>query len=181
MAKREAQAHLLPALAGMPTREELKLAEAGASRAAGGGSAVERAEQALAERVEAFTQASEALRGEIRSFAAVVAEAEGRPAEPELRLVVSRETAEFEAIEEADKAEEAADRPTPAQIAEFFRVHEEREESAPAQPASAEASHAIPAPARPRNLARERLYADVGGAIIGLAGAAALIDFVLLR
>ncbi len=124
---------MLPALAGMPTQEELNLAEAGARRPVGTGSAVERAEQALAERVEAFTEASEALRAEIRSFAAVVAEAEGRPAEPELRLVVSRETAEFEAIEEADKARGSRrPRRRPAQIAEFFRVHEEREDASPA-------------------------------------------------
>jgi len=176
MAKREAQAHLLPALAGMPTQEELNLA-GGASGPLGAGSAVERAEQALAERVTAFTEASDALRAEIRSFAAVVAEAEGRPAEPELRLVVSRETAEFEAIEEADKAEEAADRPTPAQIADFFRLHEKREDASAAQPAAASPA----TPARTRNPARDRLYADVGGAIIGLAGAAALINFVLLK
>jgi hypothetical protein len=178
MAKREAQAHLLPALAGMPTEEELNLA-GGASGPLGAGSAVERAEQALAERVTAFTEASEALRAEIRSFAAVVAEAEGRPAEPELRLVVSRETAEFEAIEEADKTEEAADRPTPAQIADFFRVHEEREDASPPQPGVAATPAATPTGTR--NPARDRLYADVGGAIIGLAGAAALINFVLLK
>jgi len=165
MAKREAQAHLLPALAGMPTQEELNLAGAGAQRSVPAGSAVQRAEQELAERVEAFTEASEALRAEIRSFAAVVAEAEGRPAEPGLRLVVSRETAEFEAIEPAE--------------AEFFRIHEEREVSAAAQPAMAVTSPA--SPARARNPARERLYADIGGAIIGLAGALALINFVLLK
>ena len=174
MAKREAQAHLLPALAGMPTQEELNLA-GGAPGPLVGGSAVERAEQALAERVTAFTEASEALRAEIRAFATVVAEAEGQPAEPELRLVVSRETAEFEAIEQAEKAEEAADRPTPAQIADFFRVHEEREDASPPQPGVAAT------PAVTRNPARDRLYADVGGAIIGLAGAAALINFVLLK
>ena len=32
-----------------------------------------------------------------------------------------------------------------------------------------------------RNFDRERLVADICGAIIGLAAAAALIDFVLLR
>jgi hypothetical protein len=176
MAKREAQAHLLPALAGMPTQEELNLA-GGASGPLGAGSTVERAEQALAERVAAFTEASEALRAEIRSFAAVVAEAEGPPAERELRLVVSRETAEFEAIEEADK--EAAERPTTAQIADFFRVHEEREDASPPQPGMAATPTATPTGTR--NPARDRLYADVGGAIIGLAGAAALINFVLLK
>ena len=79
--------------------------------------------------VAAFTEASEALRAEIKAFEATRAEAEGRPAEPVLRLVVSRETAEMEAIEEAGEVEAVADdRPTPEEIANFFRTHGEREE-----------------------------------------------------
>ena len=32
-----------------------------------------------------------------------------------------------------------------------------------------------------RNFGREQLYADIGGALIGLGGAAALLNFVLLK
>jgi hypothetical protein len=151
---------------------------------------VETALQALAERADAFTEASEALRAEILAFQAAVAEAEGRPAEPALKLVVSRETAEMEAIGEAETAGESGGtgddvqvaamddyRPTPAQIAEFFRTHGEPEKPEP-EPVRQEPS--APAVARERNLDRERLYADIGGAIIGLGAAAALINFVLL-
>ena len=157
MAKREAQAQSIPPLVG-----EL--------------SPIARAEHALAARVEAYTEASEALRAEIEFFQSAVAEAEGRPAEPELRLIVSRETAELEAIGRAEEAD--GDRPTPAQIAEFFRSHELREDP---DPESARAG--LPAASAPqtRSLARERLYADIGGTIIGLSGAAALINFVLLK
>lgn len=160
MAKREAQAHAIAP----PTAPS---------------SAIERAQQALAERVKAFTEASEALREEIRAFEAACAEARGRSPEPVLRLVVSRETAEMEAIDKAGEAAPAGeDRPSPEQIAEFFRTHEEREgaqEEASAPPPLPEAE------ARSRNLARERLYADLCGAAIGLCGAAAVINFVLLR
>ena len=153
------------------------------------GHPVEAALKALAKRAEAFTEASEALRAEILAFQATVAEAEGRPAEPELRLVVSRETAEMEAMDEAEAAGESAqpngvqvaavddDRPTPAQIAEFFRAHGAPEAPDPASP---ERETSVPAAPRQRNLDRERLYADIGGAIIGLGAAAALINFVLL-
>ena len=155
------------------------------------GHPVEAALQALAERAEAFTEASEALRAEIRTFQATVAGAEGSPAEPALKLVVSRETAEIEAIGEAETAGESAQagdgvqvaavdnyQPTPAQIAEFFRTHGASEEPGPKPP---EPETTSPAGARERNLDRERLYADIGGAIIGLSGAAALLNFVLLK
>jgi len=32
-----------------------------------------------------------------------------------------------------------------------------------------------------RNAKRERLYTDIGGAVIGIGGAAALLNFVLLK
>ena len=176
MAKRQAQAHPMPSPAGAP-------------------SAIDLAERALAERITAFTAASEALRAEIEAFEAARAQAAGRASEPALRLVVSRETAEMQAMgdalaaplaEPAEPAELAVggkpepeppedERPTPEQIAEFFRTHEER--------AAAEVD--VPAPPepepKPRNLAREQLYADLCGAAIGLCGAAALINFVLLK
>lgn len=155
------------------------------------GSPVEAAVQALAERAKAFTEASEALRAEIAAFQATLAQAEARPAEPELRLVVSRETAEMEAIDAAEAVAGNAGtgdggqvaavgeyRPTPAQIAEFFRTNAEPEEAGP-EPAEPEAS--VPAAPRERNPAREQLYADIGGAIIGLSAAAAVINFVLLK
>ena len=164
---------------------------------------VEDAVGALAERAQAFTEASEALRAEIVAFQAALAKAEGRPAEPGLKLVVSRETAEMEAIDQAEAAGETVEagdgvqvaaiaeigdgvpvaavdeyRPTPAQIAEFFRTYGEPGELE-REPTSAPAG-APPAP-KERNLARERLYADIGGAVIGLSAAAALINFVLLK
>ena len=155
------------------------------------GSSVEAALQALAERAKAFTEASEALRAEIIAFQATLANPEGRPAEPELKLVVSRETAEMEAIDAAETAGEGVEtddgaqiaavddpRPTPAQIAEFFRTHGKPEEPVPG---SAGPVTSVPAAPRRRNLDRERLYADIGGAIIGLSAAAAVINFVLLK
>ena len=170
MAKRQAQAHSMPSPAVTP-------------------SAIDLAEEALAERIRAFTAASEALRAEIKAFEAARGTAEGRASEPALRLVVSRETAEMEAMGEAlpapppEPAEPAAagrpepeqpledERPTPEQIAEFFRTHEER----------ATAEVAAPEPPEPEPTAREQLYADLCGAAIGLCGAAALINFVLLK
>jgi hypothetical protein len=159
MAKRAAQAHSLLPPDGAP-------------------SALERAEYALADRVKAFTEASEALRAEIRAFDAVIAEIEGRPAAPELKLVVSRETAEMEAIDAQPKEAVEGDdyRPTHAQIAEFFRAHEQRED-ANLEPERIEPLG--PDEAHPRKLNRERLYADIGGTIIGLSGAAALISLML--
>src|SRR5688572_28035563 len=68
-------------------------------------SPIEDAFQALAERAQAFTDASEAIRAEIVAFQAALAKAEGgRPPEPELKLVVSRETAEMQAIDESEAA-----------------------------------------------------------------------------
>ena len=103
---------------------------------------VERAQEALAERVSAFLQASAALRAEIGSFETALASRQ--PAEPELKLVVSRETAEVEALAAAD---------------------------------------AVPQPdaMSTRNPARERLYADIGGSVIGLSAATAVINFILLK
>jgi hypothetical protein len=151
------------------------------------GNPVEEAVQALAERAKVFTEASEALRAEILAFKATLAKAEGHQAEPALKLVVSRETAEMEAIDEAKAAGESGEtdggvpaaeyRPTPAQIAEFFR-HGAPEGLGP-EPASAQVM--APTESRERNLARERLYADIGGAVIGLSAAAALLNFVLLK
>jgi hypothetical protein len=218
-------------------------------------SAVEHAEQALAERARAFAQASKALRAELSSFAAILAEGEQRLVppqssdEPDLRLVESppkpatheapagfgqvliadAETAEESAADESDDdhrpegefesdddeeddsdGDDDEDPPTPAEIAQFFREHEEaelarqarteREEqgrpglgerlrnffSAPPEseaepekvieaPASAQRA---PKPKRERIPKRDRLYTDLGGAAIGLGGAAALINFV---
>jgi len=152
---------------------------------------VEEAVQALAERAKVFTAASEALRAEILAFQATLANAEGSQAEPALKLIVSRETAEMEAIDEAKAASQSGEtddgvpvaavdeyRPTSAQIAEFFRTHG-APEGLLTEPASAQ----VKAQTEPteRNLARERLYADIGGAVIGLSAAAALLNFVLLK
>ena len=177
MARREAQARSVPPSEDASAHGPRHLATAGGTAGSRGpaGSALERAERALADRVKAFTEASEALRAEIAAFSQAVAEAQERPAERELRLVVNRDTGEVEAVARTEQEDDEP--PTPEQIAQFFRTHEgprDPEDAIPTAPS-------VPLSYRPRNLARERLYADIGGTIIGLGGAVALIDFVLLR
>jgi hypothetical protein len=179
MAKREAQARAVPLWGETsPAQGAPALSVAGASAGQSSpGDRLAEAERALADRVKEFTDASEALRAEIRAFSAALAEAEGQPPEPGLKLVVSRDTEEVEAA--APRQDEADAPPTPQQIAEFFRSYEEREDEVTR--ASLASGPSAEAEQRPRNRARERLYADVGGAVIGLCGASALIHFVLLR
>ncbi len=111
------------------------------------------------------------------------------------------------------------DPPTPEEIAQFFREHEEAElahaarleREAQGQPGigerlrrffsgplvefeeepiadeepirAPEVEERTPAPeAKPaRDRSRDRLYTDIGGAVIGLGGATALLNFVLLK
>jgi hypothetical protein len=153
-------------------------------------SAVERAEKALAERAKAFGEASRSLRHELKAFAETLARAEEKLApraaeEPELRLVEAPPQEEFEAEDEDEPAAEAApiaeaepiakedEPPTPEQIARYFREAEEAELARAARPEQATKAERVPK--------RDRLYTDIGGAIIGLGGAAALINFVLLK
>ena len=113
--------------------------------------------------------------------------------------------AEAEANSRDDEDDEP---PTPDQIARYFREAEEAELARAARPAAKEseseclrdkvrrffngpdfegevreepsAHEAASAVKAPRDSGRLRLYTDVGGVVIGLGGAAALINFVLL-
>lgn len=185
--------------------------------------AVEQAEQALAERATAFADASRALRAELQAFSATLSDGEERlspqaAAEPDLRLVESpaaqrRPQAPPTGIGQillagdVDEVDEDEEPPTPDQIAQFFREHEDAELTRADRRAEAEAARGGlagrvrrfftgpeveedgEAAATPQELAvvtarhpgRDRLYADIGGAVIGLGGAAALLDFVLLK
>ena len=173
MAKRQAQARSIsPSGAARAVQLEIPpgAVRGAVSRTDLAAEPIERAEERLAECVKTFTEASEALRAEIKAFDASLAMDEGRSAQPDLQLVVSRTTAEVEAVTESD------DRPTPAQIAEFVRVHEGPDAH---EPRSARAATSSAPASRPRNPERERLYADVAGAVIGLSAAVALINLVL--
>jgi hypothetical protein len=114
---------------------------------------------------------------------------------------------EEDGVEEADEE----DPPTAAEIARFFREHEEaesertpRREEVPAHATFRERVRSLftfpdaeeredevdevqpprraqPAKEKaPRSAARNRLYTDMAGAVIGLSGAAALINYVLI-
>jgi hypothetical protein len=174
-------------------------------------SAVEQAEQALAERAKAFADASRALRTELKAFAETLSEGEERLApqsadEPELRLhqpppagigqiLLAGEVEELDEVgedegeedhrpeeeldDEDDDEDETGDGsgdeedeepPTPEEIARYFREAEE-----------AELGRTTRAPKSEGNPKLERLYTDIGGALIGIGGAAALLDFVLLK
>ena len=74
---------------------------------------------------------------------------------------------------EAEPDAEEDEPPTPEQIARYFREAEEAELARAARPEQAAKAERIPK--------RDRLYTDIGGAVIGLGGAAALINFVLLK
>jgi hypothetical protein len=116
--------------------------------------------------------------------------------------------------QDSSEEEDDEDPPTPAEIAQFFREHEEaelahaaslereaqgqsgigerlrrffsgplEEEGYEDEPVGEEPTRTRPdKPARPaRDRSRDRLYTDIGGAVIGLGGAAALINFVLMK
>ena len=130
------------------------------------------------------------------------------PEQPELRLVEdpatggNDETGEEPEVEgETGEPDENEEAPTPDQIAQFFREHGdpdargtqfERKASgqdevservrrffmAETTGGEAVSGHAAETTRLPL---RDRLYTDIGGAVIGLGGAAALINFVLLK
>jgi hypothetical protein len=80
--------------------------------------------------------------------------------------------------------DEDEDPPTPEEIARYFREAEgfsgspEAEVEVEAEAPIVERTRAAKAERNPK---RERLYTDIGGAVIGIGGAAALLNFVLLK
>jgi hypothetical protein len=60
----------------------------------------------------------------------------------------------------------------------FFSGSPEAEAEVEAEALVAERARAAKAERNPK---RERLYTDIGGAVIGIGGAAALLNFVLLK
>jgi len=116
--------------------------------------------------------------------------------------------AEANSRDDDEDDDEDDEPPTPDQIARYFREAEEAELARAARPAAKEseserlrdkvrrffngpdfegevreepsAHEAASAVKAPRDSGRLRLYTDVGGVVIGLGGAAALINFVLL-
>jgi hypothetical protein len=114
-------------------------------------------------------------------FTAEVEEADGELEEGEADEQYDADGGDEEDDDEDDEDEEpeldedpGEDPPTAAEIARFFREHEEAD-SEPIVPQAAPAKEKAP-----RSEARNRLYTDIAGAVIGLSGAAALINYVLI-
>jgi hypothetical protein len=105
---------------------------------------------------------------------------EDEPPTPEEIARYFREAEESELAREANPEREAQGKPGIGErLRNFFsRPLEVEEEEAEVEAPVVERTRAAKAE---RSHKRERLYTDIGGAVIGIGGAAALLNFVLLK